>query len=186
MRTTFLSIVAAFVLILGAETPHAQEQWSARMVKLESTNFPGLFIRHSNFEAFLTEVVSDLDKQDSAFFEYKAINGGPGVSFESVNFRGRFLRHKNFRLVLEPNDGTPQFAADASFLPAPGPAGATGFEASNFPGHFIRHRSFMLFVEKNEDSDLFRADSAFMVRDGGAKCILTPEYHACIDWEPTK
>src|SRR5688500_14363435 len=81
MRRTLFSLVAAFVLILGAGTAHAQEQWSARMVQLESTNFPGLFIRHSNFEAFLTKVVSDLDKQDSAFFEYKAINGGPGVSF---------------------------------------------------------------------------------------------------------
>jgi hypothetical protein len=181
MRRTLISLVAVFILILGAGTAPAEEEWSARMVSLESTNFPGLFIRHSNFEAFLTKVESSLDRSDSAFFQYEAINGGPGVSFESVNFRGRFLRHRNFRLVLEPNDGTAQFADDASFLPAPGPAGATGFEASNFPGHFIRHKNFMLYVEKNEDGELFRADSAFLVRGGDKPpgCQLTAESYSC-------
>jgi hypothetical protein len=186
MRRTLFSLVAAFVLILGTGTASAQEQWSAKRVKLESTNLPGLFIRHSNFEAFLTKVESDLDIRDSAFFQYQAINGGPGVSFESVNFRGRFLRHKHFRLVLEPNDGTQLFADDASFLPTPGPAGATGFEASNFPGHFIRHKNFMLYVDKKDGSELFRADSAFMVRGGGADCVLTAEAHACWNWGSQK
>jgi hypothetical protein len=143
----------------------ALAQARPRVVTLESGNFPGLFIRHSNFEVFLTKVESSLDRKDSVFFLRGALNGGRGISFESVNFPGRYLRHKGFRLVLETNDKTFLFAMDASFLPTPGPAGATGFEASNFHGYFIRHKDFMLYVEPNEDSELYRADSGFMVRE---------------------
>jgi len=163
MRSTLISLVAAWVLLFDAGAALAQDP--PPVVRLESANFPGLFIRHSNFEALLTKVVSSLDRKDSVFFEDRALNGGPGVSFESINFPGYFIRHKNFRLVLEAYDGTELFKADASFLKHDGPAGATGFEASNFLGSFIRHKNFMLSVEPNEDSELYRADSSFMVRE---------------------
>lgn len=163
MRKTFLLLVVAFVWILGAGGALAQDP--DMVVRLESTNFPGLFVRHSNFEAILTRVETRLDELDSAFHQRSALDRGPGVSFESVNFPGRYLRHRDFRLVLEPNDGTAQFAADASFLTWPGPAGATGFEASNFRNHFIHHQNFALFVHRSDDSQQFRDDSGFQVRE---------------------
>jgi hypothetical protein len=163
MRRTLIPLIAAFVLIFEAGAALAQDP--PPVVRLESVNFPGLFVRHSKFEAFLTEVESSLDRKDSVFLAHRALNGGPGVSFESLNFPGRYLRHRNFRLILDAYDGTESFKADASFLRHNGPAGATGFEAANFLGYFIRHKDFMLYVEPNEDNELYRADSSFMVRE---------------------
>jgi hypothetical protein len=135
-------------------------------VLLESTNFPGMYLRHKNFQAVLTKLSSDLDIKDATFILEPALThaGKAAVSFESTNFPGMFLRHKNFRLVLEKNDGSDQFAKDASFTMWPGPNGAFGFEASNFPLYFIRHKDFKLWVEKTDDSKQFHADSGFMVR----------------------
>jgi hypothetical protein len=163
MRRTLTSLIAALVLMFEAGAALAQDP--PPVVRLESVNFPGLFVRHSNFDAFLTKVESSLDRKDSVFLAHRALNGGPGVSFESLNFPGRFLRHRNFQLVLDPRDGTELFKADASFVKHDGPAGATGFEASNFPGYFIRHKNFTLYVEPNEDSEQYRADTSFVVRE---------------------
>jgi hypothetical protein len=147
-----------------ADTTPPQTQ--PHRVLLESTNFPGMYLRHKNFQAVLTKLSSDLDIKDATFILEPALThaGKAAVSFESTNFPGMFLRHKNFRLVLEKNDGSDQFAKDASFTMWPGPNGAFGFEASNFPLYFIRHKDFKLWVEKTDDSKQFHADSGFMVR----------------------
>ena len=93
-----------------------------------------------------------------------ALSGTPGaVSLESVNYPGQFLRHQNFRLKLNPNDGSPLFRQDASFLPRAALAGqgAVSYESVNFPGFFIRHRDFHLWVEQNDGSPLFSLDASF-------------------------
>jgi hypothetical protein len=88
-------------------------------------------------------------------------------------------------LVLEPNDGTAQFSADASFRVSTGLGGATSFEASNFKGYFVRHRDFSMYVEKSDDSPQFHADSSFnvvhdfnpMIADDGSgrNCLTTDQ-----------
>jgi hypothetical protein len=54
-----------------------------------------------------------------------------------------FLRHYVFELFLNPNNGSSQFAADATFCPQPGNSG-TGYtlQSSNHPTKFIRHYNF--------------------------------------------
>jgi len=162
------NIDALGLLCLAAAAPvdTTPPQTQPHPVMLESTNFPGMFVRHKNFRAVLTKLSSDLDFKDATFMLEPALigRGKASVSFESTNFPGMFLRHKNFALVLEKNDGSEQFAKDASFTMWPGPNGASGFEASNFPLFFIRHRDLKLWVEKTDDSKQFHADSGFMVR----------------------
>jgi GH43 family beta-xylosidase len=71
-------------------------------VSLESTNYPGYYLRHRNNEAWVDR--SDgtaLFNSDASFHRRAGLADAAGVSFESVNFPGRYLRHVNYLLRLE-------------------------------------------------------------------------------------
>jgi hypothetical protein len=72
-----------------------------------------------------------------------------GVSFRSVNFPDRYLRHANYALVLNVNDGTSVFAADATFHRTAGLADAawTSFRSHNFPDRYLRHANSVLRID---------------------------------------
>jgi GH43 family beta-xylosidase len=86
-------------------------------VSLESTNFPGYFLRHRNYEAWVQQRDgSALFNADASFHRRGGLAGSGTVSFESVNFPGHFLRHRGGQLWLEQNDGTTAFRGNASFI----------------------------------------------------------------------
>jgi hypothetical protein len=61
------------------------------------------------------------------------------VSVESYNDPGYYLRHFNFELYLEQNDGSQQFAQDATFCVQPGNSGSNwSFESDNYQNKYIR------------------------------------------------
>jgi hypothetical protein len=147
-------------------------------ISLQSSNFPGRFVRHRDGLGFITPVQTDLDKRDSTFVIRKALlkpedPRAPGfsgaheisVSLESVNFPGHFLRHQDFRIKLHQDDGTVLFRQDASFMYQDGddPAGNGGFslESVNLPGHFLRHSNFELWLASSDGSDLFAHDATW-------------------------
>lgn len=69
------------------------------------------------------------------------------VSFESVNESGQYLRHSNFQLHLGSNDGTSQFAQDATFCPESGHNGqGYSFRAVNYPSDYLRHYSYTVYI----------------------------------------
>lgn len=85
----------------------------------ESRNFPGLFIRHSNFEGQLSKKGRPMDD-----FAFALVNRGTSkVAFRSVNFPDRYLRHRDFDLWVEapPDPANAQFHADATFYRRPAP-----------------------------------------------------------------
>jgi hypothetical protein len=137
----------------------------AQNVSIESTNFPGMFWRHQNWQGVLSKLSSDVDYKDAAFVEGPALTrqGKTAVSFESVEYPGYYLRHKNFVIVLEKEDGSQQFAQDASFNQIHRTGRGTAFESVNFPGMFIRHKDFKLRVDKDDGTEQFAKDSAFKV-----------------------
>lgn len=80
-------------------------------VSLESTNYPGYYLRHRNNEAWVDRRDGTALFNSDASFQRRAGLADPaGVSFESVNFPGRYLRHVNYLLRLEPATG-----GDATF-----------------------------------------------------------------------
>ena len=152
-------VFAALLLATGAAL-------ADQFVTLESHSMRGMFVRHQNWQAVLTNVVSDLDKKDATFALRSGLAGGALVSFESVNYPGMYLRHKNWVLVLEKNDGSQQFASDASFKKTTllgMERVSTGFEASNFPGFFLRHKNFKMVLERNDGTSQFKDDSGFLI-----------------------
>jgi hypothetical protein len=152
-------------------------------ISLQSINFEDRFIRHQNFLGELSQIRSDLDRQDATFSIRDGARFGEVVMLRSTNFPLHVLRHQDFRLKLHeynpglvppPELGGPRPEApeeqllreDASFFLVPGLAdsAAVSFRSFNFPDRFIRHRDFHLFVEP-ADSDLARRDATFRLKE---------------------
>jgi hypothetical protein len=87
------------------------------------------------------------------------------ISFESVDAPGNFLRHYQYKLYALPNDGTPEFLADASFNIVPGLADKTwvSFEASNLANNFLRQSSTTLILAPQTAEAAFAADATFRI-----------------------
>jgi hypothetical protein len=69
-------------------------------VSLESTNFPGYFLRHRNFELYVERNDgSAVFRGDASFFRRAGLANSAGVSFESSNFAGRYIRHVSGSLL---------------------------------------------------------------------------------------
>ena len=117
-------------------------------IMLESKDSPGLFMRHKDFKLGLSKLATPLDYQDANFTSGPALTrqGRTAVSLESVNFPGFYIRHSGSSLVLQKNDGSQQFAQDASFTQIRRTGGGTVFESVNVPGSFIRRQGFRLVL----------------------------------------
>ncbi|HVQ93038.1 MAG TPA: alpha-L-arabinofuranosidase B [Mycobacteriales bacterium] len=90
-------------------------------VSFESRNFPGDFLRHSNFQLFRQPMDGTALFRSDATFCPQAGRSGQGTSFASLNFPTRFLRHFNNTLFIASNGGPNTFdtatswAADVSW-----------------------------------------------------------------------
>jgi GH43 family beta-xylosidase len=72
-------------------------------VSLESTNFPGYYLRHRNHEMWVERSDgSTLFRNDASFFRRAGLSDAAGVSFESFNFAGRYIRQSSFLLYSQP------------------------------------------------------------------------------------
>lgn len=150
----------------AAEMSRLNAQWGGTtpINRLQSSNFPDRYVRHADFTTVRIDPnVSPLD--DSKFRMVKGLaNNADNVSFASVNQPGYYLRHKNFVFELAPYDGSPQFAADATFKQVPGlsDASASSFQAYSQPGYYIRHYAYQLRLD-TIGNQTGRADATFRV-----------------------
>ena len=86
-------------------------------VSLESTNFPGYYLRHRNHEAWVERNDgTSLFSADASFTRRTGLAGSGTVSLESVNFPGHYLRHRAGQVWVEQNDGTGSFRGNAGFV----------------------------------------------------------------------
>lgn len=152
--------------LTATEMGRLTAQWggTAPVNRLQSSNFPDRYVRHANFTSVRIDPnVSPLD--DSKFRMVKGLANNAGyVSFASVNQPGYYLRHKNFVFELAPYDGSPQFAADATFKQMPGLADATAssFQAYSQPNYYMRHYAYQLRLDTiSNQTD--RSDATFRV-----------------------
>ncbi|HEV2783031.1 MAG TPA: family 43 glycosylhydrolase [Actinophytocola sp.] len=83
-------------------------------VSLESTNFPGYYLRHRNFEVWLDrDDGSQTFRSDASFFRRAGLADTAAVSFEAANFAGRYIRQSAFLLYVQAVDTAGR--ADATF-----------------------------------------------------------------------
>jgi hypothetical protein len=121
--------------------------------RIKSYNFPDRYVRHANGVARIDTYPFD-PYQDQMWTIVPGLADPAGVSLRSVNYPDRYLRHSNYAVVLNANDGTSTFAADATFHRTAGFAdsGWTSFRSVNFPDRYLRHSGYALRIDPISNS----------------------------------
>ncbi|KFX97989.1 hypothetical protein O988_04596 [Pseudogymnoascus sp. VKM F-3808] len=84
-------------------------------------------------------------------------------SFESKDTPGSFLRHSAYAIVLNANDGSKQFAEDATFCPQTGFNGASNnaLRSWSYPTRYWRHYTGIVYIASNGGPHNFDAKASF-------------------------
>ena len=110
--------------------------------------------------ASVTSSSSSTLKADATWIVEPGLANSSCVSFESANGSGDYIRHYNFELYLEPNDGTAQFALDATFCPRAGNSGSGySFMSYNYSYKYIRHYNYIAYIASDGGSNTWDASS---------------------------
>jgi non-reducing end alpha-L-arabinofuranosidase len=106
----------------SSATDKADATWIVRSglansscVSFESTNLPGNYLRHYNYELYTAGNDGSSTFQQDATFCPKAGNNGQGNSFQSVNFPTKYIRHYNFTAYIASNGGSNAWDSTASW-----------------------------------------------------------------------
>ncbi|MEW9552795.1 alpha-L-arabinofuranosidase B [Nonomuraea sp. NPDC050783] len=84
-------------------------------VSFESRNYPGRYLRHSNYQLYLNaDDGSALFRADATFCA-EAGRNGQGTSLASANYPARYLRHYNNTLYIASNGGSNAFDSATSW-----------------------------------------------------------------------
>ena len=85
-------------------------------VSFESTNFPGMYLRHFLFRLTLMLQTPDpLFRSDASFKVVAGLADKTWVSLESVNFPGFYLHLRGSEFWLDAKGTDPQYLKDATF-----------------------------------------------------------------------
>jgi hypothetical protein len=106
----------------------------------------------------VTSSSSSTVKADATWIVQPGLANSSCVSFQSANGSGDYIRHSNFQLYLEPNDGTSQFALDATFCPRAGNSGSNySFMSYNYSYKYIRHYNYTGYIASDGGSNAWDA-----------------------------
>jgi hypothetical protein len=112
---------------------------------------------------------SSTAKADATWIVEPGLANSACISLESASDSGQHLRHYDFELYLETDDGTEQFAEDATFCPQPGNSGeGYSFKSVNYPNKYIRHYDYTVHLASDggsnpwDTSTLWTEDSTWL------------------------
>lgn len=153
--------------ITATEMTNLIARWGApSWNRLKPYGFPARYVRHQNNVGRIDVYPFD-PYQDEQWRLVPGLADPAGVSFQSVNFPTRYLRHSSFAIVLNTNDNSATFRADATFYRVAGFADAswTSFRSFNFPDRFLRHANFVLRIDPITSSSptIDKQDATFRV-----------------------
>jgi Alpha-L-arabinofuranosidase B (ABFB) domain len=152
------AILAAFDLVLFCTAAFPQDA-----VFIESANALNQYMSLQS-PPVLAPISSGNEKADGRIIWHPALDGEKGIlfaSFESGEKLGLYLRRKGEGLAVEKDDGTPQFARDASFKISFGNGGSLTLESVAQPGWFIRHLGLAMTLEPSDRTAVFKADASY-------------------------
>ncbi|KZW02748.1 AbfB-domain-containing protein [Exidia glandulosa HHB12029] len=162
---------AGYVPITAAELSAMKSQWGTpSWNRIKSYNYPARYWRHSNFTGRIDEYPFD-PFQDQQWTVVAGLANSSAVSFRSVNYPTYYLRHSNFTLLLQANDGSSTYNADATFSKVAGLADSayTSFQSFNYPTRYIRHSNFSLRID-----EIASSSSATDKQDATFKAVACP------------
>ena len=130
-----------FVLPLSADEYKAvTARWPGNsVVSLSPLGQPERTVRHGRFQLRLDENVTPAE--DGRWILVSGLDGGSDtISFRSVNFPERYINPAAEGINVLPNDGTPAFAEQTSFVRVPGLASKEGvsFRLKANPDHYLK------------------------------------------------
>ncbi|MBS2965372.1 AbfB domain-containing protein [Actinocrinis puniceicyclus] len=121
----------------------------------------------------ITSSSSSTVKADGTWIVHAGLANSSCVSFESANDSGQYLRHYNFELYLNANDGSSQFAQDATFCPQAGHNGqGYSFQSVNYTTKYIRHYNYTAYIASDGGSNAW--DSATSWSDDTSWLVASP------------
>ncbi|KAE9377550.1 carbohydrate-binding module family 42 protein [Stipitochalara longipes BDJ] len=101
-------------------------------------------------------------KQQASWTVVAGLGNSACFSFESVDTAGSYIRHYNFALLLNANDGSVQFAQDATFCPLAGLNGqGNSLRSWSYPTRFFRHYDDVGYAASNGGQQAFDAPASF-------------------------
>jgi Alpha-L-arabinofuranosidase B (ABFB) domain len=133
------------------------------------------YIRHDDGDnlVVITQITagsSATTKADATWIVQAGLANSSCISFESANDPGKYLRHYDFELHLDPDNGSSQFALDATFCPQPGNSGkGYSFQSVNYPDKYIRHYDYVVYIASDggsnrwDNSTLWPDDTTWLV-----------------------
>jgi len=132
--------------------------------RFKSYSYDDAYLRHSNFMARIDGNVIPLS--DSQFRMVPGLADPTAVSLESVNFPGFYVRQQNNVILINPDDGTENYQADATWWIRPGLADDTwiSFESYSQPGKYISQKMGIMALVEITDGTPTRAreDGTFL------------------------
>lgn len=130
-------------------------------VFIESASALTAYLSLQAEQPVMADKSSGREKADGRIIWHPALDGEKGIlfaSFESAQQIGRYLRRKGDALVVEKDDGTPEFARDASFKVKFAAGGSLSLESISRPGYFIRMQRTAVVLEATDHSPAFDAE----------------------------
>ncbi|MEO3754995.1 glycoside hydrolase family 43 protein [Streptomyces sp. B6B3] len=154
--------------LTAPEQARVLDRWeTAPTNRLQSYNFQDRYVRHADFDVRLDANVSPAQDAQFRLMPGLADDSAGRVSFESVNFPGYYLRHSSFDFSLVRDDGSAQFAEDATFQRVAGLADASwsSFRSHNVPDRYLRHSGYVLRMDQlgSGSAQADRADATFQI-----------------------
>ncbi|WP_181772751.1 AbfB domain-containing protein [Amycolatopsis pittospori] len=120
-------------------------------LRVTTAGYTDRYLRHQDSFVrtdVLGEGSADVAKLDATFWARQGLADASCLSFESRNYPGQFLRHASSRIRKDANDGSAQFAGDATFCAREG-AGGTALESFNQRGAYIRHYAETVYLARS-------------------------------------
>ncbi|HZU56725.1 MAG TPA: arabinofuranosidase catalytic domain-containing protein [Actinocrinis sp.] len=125
----------------------------------------GDFIRHQNGRAIISPITvanSSLDKQDATWIVRPGLANSACLSFESKNYPNGYLRQTSGAVYQQQNDGTAQFASDATFCAVPGKSGqGESLSWNATPADYLRHYAGQLYVASDGGPDAWDSSTSW-------------------------
>ncbi len=115
------------------------------------------YIRHQNGVAKISAINGanpTLDKQDATWIVHPGLSNSACLSFESKDYPNGYLRQSSGAVYQQPNDGTTQFASDATFCPTRGNNGqGVSLTSATNSALSLRHYNGQVYIASNGGPD---------------------------------
>ncbi|KFY75784.1 hypothetical protein V499_04256 [Pseudogymnoascus sp. VKM F-103] len=148
------NIVAAGYATTSLTSGPALSVGSSISLRATTACCTGDYITHTGSTVKIQAVSSsspDALRQQASWTVRTGLGFSGCFSFESKDTPGSFLRHSQYTIVLNGNDGSKQFAEDATFCPQTGLNGASNnaLRSWSYPTRYWRHFNAVVYIASN-------------------------------------